>query len=70
MAIQHGQRLFASVLVARAVKDQFLLRGDKSAYEGTKINFCSDPCEKALTLSSQMLTGPEAAVGKKGKKRA
>ena len=42
------------------MKNRFVEQtGHKSAYEGLRISYSSDPCERELKLVTQMLSGPE-----------
>lgn len=51
------------VRVARAVKNRFMAQTSASKlYEGLRISYSSDPCEKELHLVTQMLSGPERTM--------
>ncbi|MCJ1248840.1 hypothetical protein MMC30_006061 [Trapelia coarctata] len=55
--------VFASVRVARAVKTRFMTQTSGSKlYEGLRISYSSDPCEKELHLVTQMMSGPERTM--------
>lgn len=51
------------VRVARAVKNRFVAQtSGNNLYEGLRISYSSDPCEKELHLVTQMLSGPERTL--------
>lgn len=51
------------VRVARAVKNRFMAQtSGRKLYEGLRISYSSDPCEKELHLVTQMLSGPERSM--------